>query len=130
MTTYLGIDYGRSHLGIALSEHILATPLATLDNSSLAAVIQRLSKYLADHHVDQIICGLPEGELKPEIEAFAKSLRQSLHLPVILHPETLTSQDAISKLREGNASLKKLQNDHAYAACLILEDYLEQQKSA
>ena len=32
-TVYLGIDYGTVHIGVALAEHILATPLPTLTNN-------------------------------------------------------------------------------------------------
>jgi putative transcription antitermination factor YqgF len=127
MTVYLGLDYGRAHIGTALAERSLATPLATIKNTGRTEVIAHLHRYIADHRVETIICGVPEGELKAEIESFAQTLRESTGVPVILHPETLSSQEAIAKLRQGGASQKKLQNDHAYAAVLILEDYLDQQ---
>jgi len=50
-------------------------------------------------------------------------------IPVVYYPETLSTQEAIAALREGGASRAKLKNDHTYAACLILEDYLEAQQS-
>ena len=126
MTVYLGLDYGRAHIGTALAERSLATPLTTIKNTSRAEVIAHLSRYISDHKIEAIVCGVPEGELKSEIEAFSHELENVCNIPVVLHPETLSSQEAIAKLREGGASHKKLQNDHAYAAVLILEDYLDQ----
>ncbi|MEI8232543.1 MAG: Holliday junction resolvase RuvX [bacterium] len=126
MIKYLGIDYGLSHVGLATSEHTLATPLASLRNNP------DLLSYLAsivDHEgITTIVCGIPEGKLAPLIEEFASQLRVSTGVPVILHPETLSSQEAKQKLREIGASRAKKKDDHAYAACLILEDYLELQK--
>lgn len=126
MTVYLGLDYGRAHIGTALAERSLATPLTTIANTSRSEVIARLGRYVSDHHVEVIVCGVPEGELKSEITAFAHDLEQSLKIKVILHPETLSSQEAVAKLRETGATQKKLRNDHTYAAVLILEDYLDQ----
>lgn len=125
MPMYLGIDYGRAHVGLAYAERDLATPLGSLANHSLTELIAKLKQLCEKHHIDHIVCGLPEGELKPEIESFAKALESKLALPVDLYPETLSSQEAITKLHESGASRKKLGNDHTYAAILILEDYLD-----
>lgn len=123
MTKYLGIDYGTVHIGLAISEHTLATPLASLQNTP--RLVSRLSSLVYKEGITHVICGIPEGALAPRITAFAKELEKITHLPVILHQETLSTQDAILGLRAGHAGRTKLKNDHAYAACLILEDYLE-----
>lgn len=123
MINYLGIDYGLSHIGLSLSQHMLATPLPTLPNNH--DLLQNLQKIITDNQISQIVCGIPEGKLVPIIKQFAKDLETTSGVPVALHPETLSSQEAIQKLRESGASKAKRKNDHAYAACLILEDYLE-----
>lgn len=123
MTKYLSIDYGLSHIGLATSQHTLATPLRTLHNNS--SLLSTLASLIHQEEITHIICGIPEGRLVNQITAFATQLHDLVHLPVILHQETLTSQEAIQKLREIGASRTKQKNDHAYAACLILEDYLE-----
>lgn len=123
MTKYLGIDYGLAHIGLATSEHTLATPLKSIPNDP--SLISHLLSLISKHGITHIICGLPDGQLVPHIEKFAQQLRDASGLPVSLHPETLTSQDAVRKLRESGASRVKRRDDHAYAACLILEDYLE-----
>ena len=123
MTMYLGIDYGRKHVGLALAETQLATPyrsLAAEDN-----LISKLIEIARAEQVTTIVCGLPEGSLAAEITTFARELEKTTRIPVILHPETLSTKEAISALRAVGGKRKKLQNDHVYAACLILEDYLD-----
>lgn len=127
MTKYLGIDYGTVHIGLATSEHMLATPLTSLHNDSrllpaLASLIQR-------EGITQIVCGVPEGSLAKPIADFVGKLTHLTGLKVVLHQETLSTHDALAGLRAGNAGRAKLKNDHAYAACLILEDYLELENS-
>jgi putative transcription antitermination factor YqgF len=123
MIKYLGIDYGLAHIGLATSEHMLATPLPSLHNDP--TLVARLSSLITKEGITTIVCGIPEGMLAPKVKLFAEQLRLATSLPVILHQETLSSQEAIQKLREAGASRAKKKDDHAYAACLILEDYLE-----
>lgn len=123
MTKYLGIDYGLAHIGLATSEHTLATPLKSLKND--IGLIPKLVSLIKSEGISHVVCGIPEGKLAPVIELFATNLRLAAGVPVDLHLETLTTQEAKQKLREGGASRAKRRDDHAYAACLILEDYLE-----
>lgn len=123
MTKYLGIDYGMAHIGLATSEAVLATPLVSYHNND--KLIPRLVELVEKEGITDIICGIPEGKLVPIIKQFVAKLSEATRIPVILHEETLSSQDAISKLVEAGASRAKKKDDHAYAACLILEDYLE-----
>jgi putative transcription antitermination factor YqgF len=123
MTNYLGIDYGLSHLGLALAESNLATPLPSLNNNE--RLLSHLSVLVSKQAVTTIVCGLPEGKLVEVIKKFAADLEQTTDATVVLWPETLSTQEAKQKLRESGASKSKRRDDHAYAACLILEDYLE-----
>lgn len=123
MTKYLGIDYGMAHIGVATSQHMLATPLRSMKNN--ADLIPKLHKLIKSEGIELVVCGIPEGKLAPVIEIFATNLRLAAGVPVDLHLETLTTQEAKQKLKESGASRSKRKDDHAYAACLILEDYLE-----
>lgn len=120
---YLGIDYGTVHIGVAIAEHMLATPLPTLRNDE--QLIPTLKKIITTHQVSHIVIGLPSGQLVPAVKQFAASVAQALNLPVTLHDETLSSQDAIRQLREAGASRSKSRSEHSYSAALILEDYLD-----
>jgi len=123
MTKYLGIDYGLAHIGLATAEAVLATPLLSLHNDALT--LTRLVEIVKQQQITHIVCGIPEGKLEPIIKQFSKHLADSTGLPVTLHPETLSTKEAVAKLVAVGASRAKKLNDHVYAACLILEDYLE-----
>jgi putative transcription antitermination factor YqgF len=127
MNKYLGIDYGTTHVGLASSEHMLATPLFSLENSP--ALIPKLAALIQKEGITHIICGIPEGIIAPKVIEFAGHLESATGLKVELHPETLSTKEAVAGLRASGASRAKLKNDHVYAACLILEDYLELKNS-
>lgn len=126
MTVYLGIDYGTVHIGVALAEHILATPLPTLTNNE--HLMQDLMSIIESNHVTSIVVGLPSGRIEGEVRNFAKKLNEVSNLPVTLHDETLSSQDATRQLAIIGVSRNKKKNEHSYSAALILEDYLESVK--
>lgn len=126
MTNYLGIDYGTKHVGVAVAEAMLATPLVTLPNND--SLLDKLNELCEHEQIEIVVCGVPEGKLESEIAKFAKKLEVRVGRKVILYPETLSTQEAILQLRAGGAKRHKLKNDHIYAAALILEDYLEQNK--
>lgn len=121
--TYLGIDYGTVHVGVAIAEHILATPLPPLHNDE--QLIQNLQNLITTHQVTHVVVGLPSGRLVNEIHKFAESLEKAVNLPVTLHDETLSSHEATRQLVAVGASRSKKKNEHSYAAAIILEDYLD-----
>ena len=126
MIKYLGIDYGQAHVGLAWAESNLATPLLSLPNNK--KLLSQIHQIVQKEEIASIICGVPEGKLVKEITKFAQALEVKTGVKVILHPETLSTQEAIIQLRQNGASRKKLRNEHVYAAGLILEDYLEYKK--
>ena len=123
---YLGIDYGTVHIGLALAEHMLATPLPTLTNNE--HLIKNLMSIIETNQVSSIVVGLPSGRIEGEVRSFAKKLSEATGLPVTLHDETLSSHDATRQLATLGVSRSKKKNEHSYSAALILEDYLESVK--
>src|SRR3989338_7207917 len=128
----LGLDYGRAHVGIALgaTETALALPLATITYEAPDDLQQRLVRLVHEHRVEHIVVGLPvtwpEDRSKPgmreEVESFAAQLRHSLRLPVTLVDERRTSRGA-GELQRGGSRV----DEHALAAALILQTYLDQE---
>ena len=125
MSIYLGVDYGRKHIGLAIADGPLASPLGTVSGENESAAISKIVGMAAAHEVEGIVVGCPEGVLEAVVKRFANDLASRAPCPVMLHPETLSTKEALAALRAVGAKRKKLQNDHVYAACLILEDYLE-----
>jgi len=121
---FLGIDFGLKHIGLALSQGELAEPLGEIKNGDLVKVVKQINQLCQDHGVDQIILGLPSGPLEAQVKAFGRQLESGLGLPVIFSDETLSSQEALAKsLHMGQQKRRQLQ--HAVAASLILQDYLD-----
>jgi putative transcription antitermination factor YqgF len=125
----LGIDYGLHNLGFAIAETPYATPYSVAHVQSLQEAVAQVAKIVDAEHPDHIVVGIPEGEIARHVELFVETLRPLFGLEVRTHEETLSTKEAVAKLRQVGASRKKMGQDHAYAACLILEDYLESNPS-
>lgn len=125
MISFLGIDWGSRTVGLALAsaQARLARPLPSLSNTP--QLFDELKDLCQEHQVSQLVVGLPrnlEGEetaQSAEIRAWAKKLGQNLGLPVAFQDETLTSQSG--------PSTTPAKDDHARAAGIILQDYLEEE---
>jgi putative holliday junction resolvase len=135
----MGIDWGRVRVGVALSDEmgLLAHPLATLQVSSLDALVRELSALAASHGAEEIVLGLPrnmdgsEGESADTVRRVAASLEQAAGRPVRLQDERLTTWAAERLLAEespGRRSKRKPVKDQV-AACLILQAYLDARQS-
>lgn len=118
----LGIDYGRSYIGLALAETSLAEPLVIFDNNQ--DFLPHLTSICQQHRVEAIIIGLSEGALAAETKTFAHQVKAATNLPVIFHDETLTSHEARAKLLHAKRSLRDNPQD-AYQASVMLQDYLD-----
>lgn len=114
---YLGLDYGTSHLGVALATGPLAEPLTTL---STPQAITALKDLIQKYHVD----GLVIGEVE---DAFLQKLSQ-LDLPIYEVDETLTTIDA-QKLLLHTSQSRRRDKEHAVAAALLLQSWLDTQLS-
>lgn len=127
MKRILAIDYGRVNLGFAFTESMIADPIAGVKVKTQDDLLTSVLSITQEYQPELIIVGLPEGPLEQEVRSFAAELATVVKSKIVLHPETLSTQEAVTKLREGGAKRKKLQNDHSYAAALILEDYITSQ---
>jgi putative Holliday junction resolvase len=139
----LGIDVGERRVGLAISDvtQTLASPFATLDvNGTDDAVRQVASKIDLligeDDELVTIIVGLPtklDGSPTTQtarVEAFIETLAARTSLPIVKVDERLTSREAESRLavRERDWRRRKSKLDAA-AAAVILQDYLDRQRS-
>ncbi len=145
----LALDYGRRKIGVALAdcEARIAEPYTTLERINRNEDMRRLREFARDHHVKQIVVGLPlrldgtPGEMAEEATRFAERLRKQLALPVELVDERLTSWEAERVLeeelgrrithtetrdgrKESTRSSDSKYTVDAVAAMLILREYL------
>lgn len=113
----LGIDYGKAKIGLATAESFLATPWKVIKPSEL-------KKILEQEKFDKIVVGVSEGEMGEESKKFAKEIGAETF------DETLSTQDAQRLTIESGMNRKKRKEmEDAYAACIMLQNYLDTQKN-
>lgn len=131
--TYLGIDYGENHLGLAISNGILAQPYnlskaksEELKSKNQNVKLETIKEILTKENINKVIIGFSEGKIAEEIKDFGEKLRKEVSLPIEYQDETLTSQEAVKKMIEAGRGKKyRKVNEHNIAACLILQSYLD-----
>lgn len=124
----LAIDYGLSHVGIALAvDSSLAEPLATLKKKNDEQMISELSRLIDNHHIDLVVMGLPKGKLVEVIKVFAMRLKEVCKISVVFIDEDFTSKQAQFHARQAGKKRSKIKHiEHQWAATIILQNYLDQ----
>lgn len=123
---YLGIDYGKKRVGVAVSDHEgkIAFPRMTLSNTQ--GLIENLKFIIGEEKISRVVVGLPlasdrsETEQSREIHGFVDNLKKAINISVDCENEMLTT-----RLVE-RAGIKKERVDESSAA-LILQSYLDKQ---
>jgi len=132
MSPYLGLDYGLSRIGIAVSDSTdtLAIALHTHQRSE-GSFFTYLTQIVHERQIQGVVVGLPlktsgeEGELAVRAREFARMVAQHTGLPVFLEDERFTSQEARAQLRlSGQRGRPKSEVD-AVAAEIILQQFLD-----
>jgi len=122
---YLSLDFGTSQIGVAIShEGKLAEPLTTFESRNL---INQIRILIEKHYPDVIVIGEPNtGPIKDLALVLHDEIKAIFSGQVVLHPEDLSSQEANQKMLEGGmAKQRRQEGNHAAAAALILQDYLD-----
>lgn len=121
---YLGIDYGSKRVGFAISDESFqfAFPLVVLPNTD--SLLDEIVEICSINEVGEIVVGesknfnQQDNEIMKKITPFVSQLSGRLTLPVHLHPEFMTSAEAL----HGQGKNDMLD---ASAAALILKSYLD-----
>ena len=119
-TKTLGIDYGRSKIGLATSDGPLAEPFKVVRYNNKESAIEEIKKIIEKENIEKVVVGVSEGEMAEESKLFAKEFNAETF------DETLTSQDAQILSREAGIGRKKRgEMEDAYAATIMLQNYLD-----
>lgn len=109
----LGIDYGRSKIGLAMGIDSFAQPWKVVN-------LRQLKEILNKEKFDKLVVGVSEGEMGEESKKFAKEIG------AVTFDETLTSKDAQKLSMEAGVNRQKRhQMEDAYAASIMLQSYLD-----
>jgi len=122
----LGIDYGRKKMGLAMAEGSLAEPLKVIRYEDTRTVAEQIKKVITENGIEKVIVGLSEGEMGRESKNFSLSFGEMLDIPVETFDETLSTQEAqILSKEAGIRQKRRHQMEDAYAACIMLQNYLD-----
>lgn len=134
---YLGFDFGYKRIGVAVGQQITcsARPLSTLDAKFGVPSWDAVQKIISEWRPQALIVGLPtciddsEQYTTSAARGFARQLRKRFLLPVHLVDERLSTVEARAQLfaEGGYRKIKQSQVD-SFAACIILEQWLQHSK--
>jgi putative Holliday junction resolvase len=125
---YLGIDFGRAKVGLALadSETKMAFVYKTIENNK--EMLKKMAEIVAKKNIRKIIIGIPSYKNGETIENEAKQLgeflQNSLKIEVFYQNEMFTSKMAQANLKEGGfKNISK--SDDQESARIILQEWLD-----
>ena len=135
MGRVLGIDYGDSRIGLAMSDplKIIASPFKTIRNEGNEKCLQVFRSLIKEKDVEAIVVGLPMG-LKGQETAQTKKVREfadllyTFNLPIGLEDERFSSVSAEKSMIQQNIKTghnKGLIDQRA--AAIILQQFLDKQ---
>ncbi len=128
----LAIDYGRSRVGLAISDPTctISQPLEVVATSR---ALEEIRKIIENMNVKLVVIGLPvnmngtEGKMAEEVRAFAEELKGELgDVEIVFWDERLTSFEAQQLMSQAGLKWKKYKRKiDKVAASLILKSFLE-----
>ena len=134
---FMAFDVGAKRTGVAVGQEITATarPLTTITSINQQPDWPAIEALVAEWQPSQFVVGIPtqckaNKSIRKMINKFSLELQQRFNLPVQLHDETLTSDEAYAQLKKKRAQQKgkidRVEIDQ-YAAALILESWMNTQ---
>ena len=132
MNRALGIDYGDTRIGIALSDpmQIITKPYTTLANNSDFFI--KLESIVNEKEVKTIVVGYPYGmkgqitKQTEKVDLFIDRLKQNINIDIIKVDERLSSKSAENLLKEQGFKTghnKSMIDDTS--AAIILQEYID-----
>tara|TARA_B100001758_G_C18405868_1_gene612027 strand:- start:671 stop:1087 length:417 start_codon:yes stop_codon:yes gene_type:complete len=137
MGRILGVDYGDSRIGLAISDlnKIIASPFKTIKNADSYQLKEEFRKIIIDNDIERIVLGLPislsgkETKQTDKVRDFFKFL-EDFNVPVYMQDERLSSLSAKKSLIEQN--VKTGHNKHlidSTAAAIFLQQFIDSNSS-
>jgi putative Holliday junction resolvase len=133
----LGIDYGDSHIGLAVSDKLLLTAqaLGSYRSKSKEEDKKYFKELVSKYEIGEIVLGFPlrmdgsPGTRVEKTKEFAEWLKKILKIPIIFWDERLTTKQAIRILGQQKIKAKRKKTlEDQIAASVILSSYLESKR--
>lgn len=134
MMRVLGIDFGDARTGIAVSDPLgwTAQPVGQLNSRNMEHLIAEIQKIAERYKVERFVLGFPKnmngtiGERGEKTDLFAKMLKETCGVEIVLWDERLTTVASHRILSECNVRGKKRKSQvDTLSAELILQGYLD-----
>jgi putative transcription antitermination factor YqgF len=127
---FLGIDFGLTHLGFAISNGDIAESLK-LDTTYKTDedLFKKVINVIRLHEVENIVIGLSDGPIGEKAKYFGSKLESLVGIHVFFQNEDFSTQKAVSQMIESGRKRSDRQTmDHNVAAANILQEYLDENK--
>lgn len=133
----LGIDFGDSHIGLAVSDKLLITAqaLGTYRSKSKEEDKKYFKELVSKYEIGEIVLGFPlrmdgsPGTRVDKTKEFAAWLEKILKIPIIFWDERLTTKQALRILGQQKIKAKRKKSlEDQIAASIILSSYLESKR--
>ena len=134
MSRILAVDFGNRRVGMALSDplKIIATPLGTLNISSLEDGVRQILDRCKEHLPEAVVIGYPIGtsgrktEQTVIVDKVIALLKAELDVPLVPWDERYTSVEAKDILRQQGISTRNNKGKiDQTAARIMLQEYLD-----
>ena len=133
MGRILGVDYGDSRIGLAISDlnKIIASPFQTIRNEGMEQLIDQLKVIIIDNDIEEIVVGLPvsmkgaDTKQTNKVRSFSKLL-ECFKIPIHMQDERLSSLSAKKSLIK--QKVKTGHNKHlidSTAAAIFLQQFID-----
>ena len=133
MGRVLGVDYGDSRIGLAISDKnkSIAFPYKTIKNQNIDLLLDFFKRLHSEKNIDSLVIGLPLGMNGKEtlqtknVRVFSKSIR-ILGIPIFFQDERLTSISAKKSLIKQNIKTgHNKEKIDEIAATIFLQQFLD-----
>ncbi len=134
----LALDLGAKRVGVAVSDElrITANPLPAIERRSWKDLLSRVADMIESYDARGLVIGLPlsldgaEGSAARDARATAAKFQLSLHIPVYLQDERLTTLTATAHLKETGRSARDIKRQvDSESARVILGDFIAHAQS-
>ena len=130
--SYIGVDYGRSNIGVALGKNGFVTPLKIISGKSQNAAISELIRAALENKAEAFVMGLPlTGDGKETAQSltnrkFAKLLKIISKKTVIFTNEADSTQEALQSLTIQKSTGRRKAYSDDIAAAIILRRFFQE----
>jgi len=124
----LGIDFGLKKIGVAVGFEDLIEPRGTFREPT--RFVEEIARLCQEEEIEKIVIGVTEGLIANKAAEFVAKLKKQMNIPVDFQDETLTTKEAVARMVAiGRGKKARRQEEDAYAAACILEEYLARRRA-